>query len=744
MKTMTSKNFPFLLVAIGFVLFLHGAVPFVTVPTLAQSLWTSGFGLSLAKTEGLTLYATHFGYPEPAAIAFGLAGALPVSFLISLGLHPADAYTTMIAMWLIIALLGALRMGTMFGISQSNALLAAVLWMCLPVVWYHQAYAMLGLGMALLPAYFLTASFVILNSAANLQKRLLNACIFCVSCMVAVFMDGYTFMMFAVGTGLLIAFTLFRRTDLRRNLLLHTFPVCIVGFGLAYVCYGLYIGKASFGAEPIQLFRAWGVDLKYLVVPTQGIHWLWDMLGLSVARSSQEFFGDASLWSSTFALPLIITGTICWWKTRKSVWLATGLLIIALGGLYMSLGPSLKIDSARPEQMSGKHEMFEGMPAEEAIAPTGNEILSQNIPGFQNMRAAYRWIALSLLGFWWLILLAGSLQKSRVGSFGMGLILLALIIINIPHLGGQWQRTALTRKSFLDIEHDLISDLGMALNPGERVAFLPYRNDFLVNYIAPRLDIRTYNVGGDKNLMAARRHWPMTLSHFPMGKIDDGFTDRVIRVLTQDKVADAVVLPYIDMFWAAQVWPPDIEYRDDLQPVVHNLQEAEQVNVKQSNYYALVRSGVDSPERDSSDLSYPIQIARGVSGLQDILGPGWYDVEKNHVWSGSEAELLLPVPKDCEPGQCAAELDLAVYGASQNRQVEVFIHTDDKELPGLEPLIAQDQKIKKVKVLLQESGSKQKVQIDVPGACVPKDLEDSEDTRELGVALYSIRLVRER
>lgn len=726
--------------ALSFVLVVHGAVPLIAVPALGKTLWTSGFGLSLAKTEGLSLYATHFGYPEPAAIAFGLAGALPVSFFISLGLHPADAYTAMIAMWLIIAFMGAWRLGLWFDLHPLNALLAAVVWLCLPVVWYHQAYAMLGLGIALLPTYFLAAGTIMLRISKYRLRRFLNACFFCVACLVAVFMDGYTFMMFALGSGLLILFTIFRRIDLRRQVLVHTLPVYILGFSLAYVSYVLYIGKPNFPAEQIALFRSWGVDLTFLVLPTQGIHWFWDLIGLSMARSSREYFGDASLWSTTFALPMIITGLICWGKARKQTWLASGLLIVALFGLYMSLGPSLKMNSTRPEPMIDKEQMFQGMPADEAIAPTGSEIVSRYVPGFKNMRAAYRWMALSLLGFWWLTLLAASRQNSRTWTLGTGLLLLVLIAMYIPHLGGQWQRAVGHRTNILDIEKNIVFDLGQYVQPGELVAFLPYRNDFLVNYMAPRLDIFTYNIGGDKNLSTAKRHWPKTLAHFPMGRVDSGFSERVLRFMVQEDAADVVVLPYIDFFWAAQIWPAPAEYKDQLRPVVQELREAEQVSVIDRTHYALVRPDGRSQDKGGVEDSYPVQITPGEPGIQEILHSGWYDVEESQVWSGPQATLRLPVPKDCQPGQCAAEIRFSVYGTSKDRPVQIVIRTKEKEVPGLDPLIVQDQKEKEISIPLHSEGKDQEVRIDVPQAIAPEELEGSSDTRELGISLRSIHL----
>lgn len=584
----SNKNAVVFLVTLASVLFLHGAVPFVAVPTLGQAVWTAGFGQSFVNESMLTVHAHSFGVPKPAAIVFGLAGAYPVGLLIGLGLHPADAYAAMAAIWLTVAFIGAWRLGLLLGLPRSMASLAAGLWMSMPIVWAHSGYAMVSLGIALLPFYLWAAMRVMLRELVNEHDAIARGAFFLGVSLIAVFMDGYTYVMFAVGTALLGVFAALRILDLRRHLLLFALPVTTIGFGVAYILYTLYIGQPRFEPAPLDFFRGWGLDLTFLAIPTRGMHWFWDALGLSVTRSSRDFFGDASVWITTFSLPTIVAGLAGWWRTRKMARLSTGFLILAFFGLYMALGPSLKVASTRPEAMIEAGNMSELMPGEAAAVSTGSALLSKYVPGFQNMRAAYRWLALSLLGFWLLIVVGlGRLKSRRHLAYGMALVLV-LAIFNLPHLAEKWQKDVAHREAFLRIDSELVMEMSSVLREGELIAFLPYRNDFLVNYLAPRLKIRTFNIGGDKNLIMAKEHWPQTMRQFRMGQVNIGFADGVLLLLARDE-ADAVVLPYIDMLWAAHAWPPPVKFRDDMAPIVEKLRACSFVNVEQQNYYGLVR-----------------------------------------------------------------------------------------------------------------------------------------------------------
>lgn len=597
-------SFIFTISAWCFMLFINSAVPFWALPTLAQAVWTTGFSLSFIQNSLLSIQATNFAYPHPASIAFGLAGAYPAGILIAMGFHPSDAYTIMIAVWLTVAFWGAWRLGRFLGLSASLSTLGALLWTSTPIIWAHAGYSMLSLGIALLPLYFSTVVIFLVNTVTMGRANLKSVIGYLLVPIVAVFMDGYSFMFFAVGSSIFAAYIFIQHKEMRVYLTKYALPIHILAFSLAYGLYALYIGKADYSPAPMDFFRGWGLDFSFIAIPTKGMLWLWDLLRLSVARSDAQFFGDASVWITTFSLPLVLLGALAWWLTRKSSKLATGFLILALFGFYMALGPSLKVDSTKPDsmQIAMPQQMSALMPADLAIAPTGNAVLSKYVPGFNNMRAAYRWSALGMFGFWALLMLLLARKQSSSTQFVIIGLIIFLIINNLPNLTGQWQAAKNNRSMFLAVDYDLVQPLSQDLKHGETVAFLPYRNDFLVNYLAPKLEIRTFNVGGDKNLEEARTHWPVIMQQFKMGRVDPWFSGRVAQLLATGK-ANAVVLPYIDMLWAAHSWPYPNKYQTELKSVEKELGASKLFEVVHRQHYAVVRlKPAYAAQADSSAL----------------------------------------------------------------------------------------------------------------------------------------------
>ncbi|MEZ4598908.1 MAG: hypothetical protein R2940_03845 [Syntrophotaleaceae bacterium] len=572
---------------LAFVTVLHGAVPFLSVPALGQAVWTTGFSQSFINQSLFSIHATNFGAPQPAPIAFGLAGAYPAGLFIAAGMHPVDAYSTTFFLWLALAFWGAWRLGIFMGLRPAFSLLPAALWMSMPVFWAHSRYSMLSLGIGLLPFYFLSFAYVLYGKARTIRARVFIAALFVAACQIAVFMDGYSFMMFLSASFILACWVFWRCPDLRRRMLFYSLPVLLLGFGLAYQMYTAYIGTSQFEPVPLDFFRGYGVDVTFWAIPTRGVHWLWDTLGLSLKRSPADYFGDASVWMTTFSLPLIVVGLAGWLFIRKKNALATGFLIVALAGFYLALGPSLKINSTRPSEVVLAGHLTPLMSSEYALGPTGNGWISETLPGFKNMRAAYRWSALGVFGLWALVVLMLTGLQGRAIVW-MGSLLLVLILSNLPNMIKKFQQDMSYRYQFIQLDKNLVADFQNLIKENEMVAFLPYRNDFLVNYLASKAKIRTYNIGGDKNISAARKNWPYTMRSFRENYIDNKFVENILFLLARQE-AEIVVIPYINTIIYEKAWPVSLIHMEKIENVIDELKKTGLVEVRKSKFFASVK-----------------------------------------------------------------------------------------------------------------------------------------------------------
>lgn len=735
------------LATISFMLVLHGALPFLMVP--GQIVWTSGFSLSFTHSSIFNIYALDIGIPKPAAIAYGLAGAWPESLLIRLGFPPIDAYSGMVALWLLVAFISAFNISRRFEVSRPLSLLGSLTWISMPIIWWHaMGYSMLALGFSLLSFYF-WAALNLLNFDGKSKSIISASILYFVATIVAVFMDGYTFMMFATGSTILILYSLVIRPDLRKKLLQLILPIHIMAFFVAYLLYALFIGKTQFQPHPIDAFRGWGLDLLYTLVPTKGTHWLPDLLGFSVKRSDAQYFGDASVWSSTFALPVILFGILAWFQIRKKEKIATGLMLVAICGFYMALGPSVKINTLKPESLQLSHpgQASALMPAELAIAPTGNAWISEKIPGFNEMRASYRWSGLGIISLWLIIMLWARRSDTRFSKLSITLILILIAIFNLP-ASDRLKAYSAIRNNIHQIDHDLVFLLSQHIKQKETVAFLPWGNDFLANYLAPKVGFKTYNIGGDKNLQEAEKQWPLEMMSFgwsiPAEKIFD-----IESLLMQGKV-DVVVIPYFDMRKAQWKWPcststnegkdscPD-QLKNKYASVLNTLKESPYLKISDTQFFATVRLPEKHAKFLKTLMTYPINVNARLKQAGLLLSQGWYSLEETGVWSGSKSKLTLPIPNECQKKYCAAVLNLMGLDVSQKRSVSVRFDIQDPSAYWSKEVILSEG-LNKISIPLISRNNAQNISISIPNAASPKELQKGDDSRVLGIALTRIDL----
>jgi hypothetical protein len=178
-----------------------------------------------------------------------------------------------------------------------------------------------------------------------------------------------------------------------------------------------------------------------------------------------------------------------------------------------------------------------------------------------------------------------SANKNRMA---MALLFL-LIVAHAPPVHKKMPRYVNNLEAMGSMDDTITADLKKDTQPGEHVTFLPWGNDFFVNYLAARADIRTFNIGGDKNLAQARRNWPEEMLSFKMRYFGGHFVADTMRLLESGKT-DTVLLPYLDLLWAPHAWPAPLQYKVHVDNLVKGLREKydDRIQVQESTYYVLI------------------------------------------------------------------------------------------------------------------------------------------------------------
>lgn len=403
------------------VIFFYGAVPGLALPTLGQSVWLGGFARSLSDADTFSIWAYNIGGSEASPLMFGLPAAVPMAFLIKAGLHTADAYSLSFALWYLISFFGAYTLLRTLNVRQPESILGSMLWLMLPVVHQHSGYSALSISLALLPLYIYTSLRCISNPSLKNLSILVGAAI------ISIFMDGYGFIFFASCHILIVCIRgLFSRSFRYVNVLFFT-----IAFGTAYILYASYIGETSYSPANLNSFRGWGLDLSFAVWPTEGLFFLPDYLKFSLPRYAGQFFGDSSVFRTSFSLFILVPAVILFYKNYGDRSFKRIFFVILIFGFYMALGPSIKWMSFRPDGQPST------MAAEFAVGPTGTGWISSYIPGFNNLRASYRWIAVALLGAWIVCFVSLSDPRlNRLWSFAFAISCLAIVL---PYPVSSWR-----------------------------------------------------------------------------------------------------------------------------------------------------------------------------------------------------------------------------------------------------------------------------------------------------------------
>lgn len=733
-------------------LFINGALPFVTIPTLYQALWATGYAESYTHGHIFNIFAHDIGYPHPAAISFGLAATWPMSLLLRIGFLAPDAYTIVFAIVLTVAFIACIKLALQQGVTYAKSLLLALTWLSMPMVWVHAEFSMLQLGIALLPFYFLNfLNFIYLD---NLKNNLIKTiALFCTP-VLSIFMDGYTFMLYACGSSFLLLAYIYKQKFNREFLIKTIALVHFTSLVVAYLLFKQFIGKGEFGSGSLDFFRSWSLDLIFAAIPTQGIHWLPDVLGLSVVRNSQLYYGDWSVWSATFLLPLLVVSLIAFFTIKNKSWLIYSFLIVFLLSFYMGLGPTLKLNTLKknlPNEstLSGFNSI---MTESQGLITTGNGVITKYVPGFKAMRASYRWNALAVFALWFLLVLALSQNKKRQPCL-VGAIFIVLLF-NLPNLPAQLQTQINNRLSFLKIDNSLVAELKQFVPANSVALIIPSQNDFYNNYLVPMANIKTFNIGGDKNLLIAQEHWPEEVFAAAQDLNSRAIWPQ-IKLLASAK-ADVLIVPFADVFrankcknFANEANNPDCKIaKPEIINFYNAIKDLSYLTVKVSDSFYTIElasnfKGAKNQEALKSillnNLQLPIQTNATDLNNPYVLTSGWHASEAQFTWSSPKARLEVLAPENCRQQNCMLQLSFAHINNS-HQGIEL-------NLNGKKINIRDARRASKIGFdfvfPVDQTTALQSIDLVVPNAFTPsKNSGENTDQRVLGAALIKINIIQ--
>jgi hypothetical protein len=295
-----------------------------------------------------------------------------------------------------------------------------------------------------------------------------------------------------------------------------------------------------------------GLDLTTLVEPTRYV-WGADVLGW--ASNHTQLWGDGT--NSTYNyLGVLCAALACAAVVAK--WRQPYVLALAAAGLVslvLSFGPALKVDDVRGALPARPTPASYVMPASAATLEFPWDRVYR-VPGLAQMRATYRWSAVTRLALIALAAIAVNAlldrRRRRIAAIGLALLALVELAPNVPLLFSQYRDHHRSRAA---LDATLVPELRAAVGKGDSVFFVSpdgVYNDYLVNYLAPTVGFTTFNAGGDKNEAIARNAWPQPIADLAKPRAG---SDQVLAALRSGAL-NVVIAPYFHLQWDAYKWPP--------------------------------------------------------------------------------------------------------------------------------------------------------------------------------------------
>jgi hypothetical protein len=465
------------------------------------------------------------------------------------------------------------------------------------------SYGVIGINLALIPLYILI-DIIIFEVVYNSKKFILILfCFFAffITKLFALFMNGYGFVISSISSGCFFLFFLIKNIKEKKyynSIFLGL--LFFISYILTYFLYSSYIGKSEYNVMDINFFRAMGVDLVTLFLPHKSLFLIFRNLNIGVLYNPLAFYSDgSSVYFNYIGYFILITSILSFLFFKKKREYFYVIMAASLISFVLSLGPSIKFNNQRNIE---NIEVIGNITSEDYLMPKDKALFSLNmdfvftkIPGIKNMRSIYRFLVL----FKFFLLLSSAIfidnllrdkKFNKIGYF----LLIMIFFEYFPNLPYYFDKYYQRYTFYKNIEKDLISELKKYLIKKEVIFFLSQENDFMADYISSRLDIETYNKGGDKRIELIYKYLPYTikkLREYSNYKVEDIIL--FIKKGFDENLYDALIFPYFNMRWASYYWPPEKDYIDNekikFEPILKYFEKNSDYILIKSEFFSLLR-----------------------------------------------------------------------------------------------------------------------------------------------------------
>ena len=469
------------------------------------------------------------------------------------GVGASGAYLLAGGAFLALALAGGYGLLRRLGAGASIALVASAAFLLTPTVLGLRAFGGTFFGFALLPAYA-WVDLVAFDAIGRSRGRALVLAVVGYGLVKtgALFMDGYSFVAAnLVSVALLVSWLVTAQAPARRRIgVVAAFAVTnLAALGL----YMLYV-PGTYEPNPIEIFRAMGLDVVTLIAPTE---WNWSAAKLNYTSDHRDLWGDGTNSAYNYVGFACLALALAYLARGPRRPAALALAAAGLIAFVLAIGPSVKFDDAKPVTSGPISSVSYLMPADNAVVDLPWASAFTKLPGLKAMRATYRWYAVTRLALIVLAALALTALLRRGGRWRWAALALAAlgIVELMPNVPLSTSTARAHHRQISAMQSSAGAEVRSATRSGERAFFLNYdgtHNDFIANYLASSADLRAYNAGGDKNALLAAEHWPPEISPLSAADVDP---DAVDRAFAAGRL-DVVIAPFFHLRWSSYAWPP--------------------------------------------------------------------------------------------------------------------------------------------------------------------------------------------